>query len=261
VRRIDVGGYKLAIECHGRGRPTVVLDSGFSTGRKAWKKVVPKVSTTTRVCAYDRAGLGGSERRPSRIPPTTATIVDELHKLLANGHETPPYVLAGWSMGGFDVRYFQRRYPGDVAGIVLVDGTPARWILDLFDGRLDSGEETMIVTAGAHALEPPPALGALPLVDLSHGIPLTPGEVPRLADPERTWVAEQKQVTRSSTNALLVRADHSTHDIPMDDPALVAGALRLEVTDIRRSARLGPCAASGLEQYDATCVDAGRPAG
>lgn len=35
VKKVDVGGYKLAIECYGSGSPIIVLDSGFSTPRSA----------------------------------------------------------------------------------------------------------------------------------------------------------------------------------------------------------------------------------
>lgn len=69
LKRVDVGGYKLAIECAGKGSPTIVLDSGFGTGRGAWWKVLPPASRTTRVCSYDRAGLGQSDSRPGAAAP------------------------------------------------------------------------------------------------------------------------------------------------------------------------------------------------
>jgi deoxyribonuclease-4 len=116
VKKVDVGGYKLAIECYGRGSPVVVLDSGFSTPRSAWYWVVPRLRTTTRVCSYDRAGLGQSERRPAAITPTTDVIMGELHTLLQRAKLAPPYVLGGWSIGGFDVRYYQHRYPAEGRG-------------------------------------------------------------------------------------------------------------------------------------------------
>src|SRR5262249_39815549 len=123
VKKVDVGGYKLAIECYGTGSPTIVLDSGFSTPRSAWYWVRPRLQRTTRVCSYDRAGLGESGSRPSTIRPTTGEIMGELHTLLQRAGLTPPYVLGGWSIGGFDVRYYQHLYPAQIAGLVLVDGT------------------------------------------------------------------------------------------------------------------------------------------
>jgi pimeloyl-ACP methyl ester carboxylesterase len=132
-KKVDVGGYKLALECYGRGSPTIALDSGFSTPRSAWYWVVPKLKRTTRVCSYDRAGLGQSQDRPASITPTTGQIVDELHTLLQRAKLPPPYVLGGWSIGGFDIRYYQQRYPADVAGLVTVDGTPPWWLQNSAD--------------------------------------------------------------------------------------------------------------------------------
>ena len=120
----------------------IVLDSGFSTPRSAWYWVVPKLRTTTRVCSYDRAGLGQSQDRPESIKPTTEQIMGELHTLLQRAKLPPPYVLGGWSIGGFDVRYYQHRYPAEVAGLVLVDGTIPPFLLGIrrparFRGRDD----------------------------------------------------------------------------------------------------------------------------
>lgn len=63
---VDVGGYRMHIDCIGKGSPTVVLDSGLSDSSLSWYKAQPEVAQFTRVCSYDRAGLGWSE--PSRAP-------------------------------------------------------------------------------------------------------------------------------------------------------------------------------------------------
>ena len=55
------------------------------------------------------------------MPRTTAENVRELHTLLQNAGEKPPYVLVGHSFGGNSVRVFASRYPAEVAGIVLAD--------------------------------------------------------------------------------------------------------------------------------------------
>lgn len=73
----------------------------------------------TRVCSYDRAGLGFSD--PAGAPRDAAAIVRDLHALLANAGIAPPYVLVGWSSGGLYTRLYQYRYPRDVVGLVEVD--------------------------------------------------------------------------------------------------------------------------------------------
>ena len=246
MRRIDVGGYKLALECRGKGAPAVVLDSGFGTSRAAWSRVLPRVSSTTRICSYDRAGLGQSDRRPRKLAPTTARVITELHALLQRGGIAPPYVLGGWSIGGLDVRYFAKVYPADVAGLVLVDGTPPVF---LPDQRISSPFETMIVGDAAAALEPPPSLAALPLIDLTHGTPYEDAAV------EARWIREQKRVTLSSTNSMLVRADGVGHDIPEGNPLLVATALKLVVAGVQAAGALPPCTQTAFAQMGGTCLD------
>jgi len=80
--------------------------------------VQQKLEKTTRVCSYDRAGLGWSEAGPA--PRTSQEMVNELHALLGNGGIPGPYVLVGHSLGGFNVRLFAHEYPDETAGIVLV---------------------------------------------------------------------------------------------------------------------------------------------
>jgi len=119
---VDVGGYRLHINCQGipvPGRPTVVMEGGNAESCLTWALVQPEVARFTRACTYDRAGLGWSERSPK--PRTATNIVEELHTLLATVGEEPPYVLVGHSIGGMFVRLYAHRYPDQVTGMVLVD--------------------------------------------------------------------------------------------------------------------------------------------
>jgi pimeloyl-ACP methyl ester carboxylesterase len=116
---VDVGGYRLHLNCTGKGRPTVVIESGWGDMSAAWGWVQPEVAKTTRVCTYDRAGMGWSEASPQ--PRTARAYAKELHTLLANAHEPGPYVLVGHSMGGFTVIVYAHDYPAEVSGLVLID--------------------------------------------------------------------------------------------------------------------------------------------
>jgi pimeloyl-ACP methyl ester carboxylesterase len=62
---VDVGGYRLHINCIGEGSPTVVMDSGLPGSSLDWSLVQSEVAEFTRVCAYDRAGFGWSDPGPT----------------------------------------------------------------------------------------------------------------------------------------------------------------------------------------------------
>ena len=81
----------------------------------------PQIAQFTRICSYDRAGMGYSDS--SRKLRTSREIAEELHALLHNAGVSPPYILVGHSMGGYDVRLYASLYGGDVTGMVLVDSS------------------------------------------------------------------------------------------------------------------------------------------
>ena len=124
---VDIGGYRLHLYCSGEGGPTVILDYGRVGSYLDWYYVQPQVAPFTRACSYDRGGYGWSD--PSPKPRLPSVMAEELHTLLTNAGEKPPYVLVGHSFGSFDVLMYAHKYRGEVAGIVLVDGTHP-------DGRL-----------------------------------------------------------------------------------------------------------------------------
>jgi len=124
-RMVDVGGYRLRIDCMGTAKPTVVptvvIDGGIGTATMGWTVVQREVAQSNRVCVYDRAGYFASDAGPQ--PRTSEQMARELHTLLANAGERGPFVLVGHSFGAYTVRVYHALYPSEVAGVVMVDGS------------------------------------------------------------------------------------------------------------------------------------------
>jgi pimeloyl-ACP methyl ester carboxylesterase len=123
---VGVGGCSLHINCVGQGGPTVVLEAGSGGFSAHWVRVQREVSGTTRVCAYDRAGMGWSEMGPE--PRDAEQITGELHTLLKGAGIKGPFVLVGHSFGGLYMRTYAARYPDEVAGVVLVDSSSPKQV-------------------------------------------------------------------------------------------------------------------------------------
>ena len=125
-RLIDVGGHKLHLYELGSGSPTVILESGISASSLNWRAVQTQVAKFSRVCSYDRAGLGWSELCDQACTP--ASLAAQLQILVQNAGLPRPYIVVGHSFGGLIVQAFAHLYPDQTAGLVLVDPLdPAEW--------------------------------------------------------------------------------------------------------------------------------------
>ena len=118
-RMVDVGGHQLHIHCTGEGAPTVVLEAAAASMSASWGLVQPRIARTTRVCSYDRSGLGWSEAGDAGFTPSMA--VDELHAVLTAAGETGPFVIAGRGLGAAFATAFAGRYAAQTAALVTLD--------------------------------------------------------------------------------------------------------------------------------------------
>lgn len=259
---VDVGGYRLHINCTGAGSPTVILDSGLGVPYYTWNPVQPQVAKFTRVCSYDRAGIGKSD--PGPIKRTSMQIVTELHTLLNNGGIKGPYVMVGHSFGGINVRLYTSQFQREVVGMVLVDSShedqppvdlaydakALRWInycRSLAQSQVkasnkyptgvfskeqaqqyrscggSNGEVAAFRESQAQARAAQHNLGNMPLVVLTHSWPY------------RSWWSAHEELTKRSSNGSHIVAEHSGHFIHKDQPELVTDAIRKVVEQARHN--------------------------
>ncbi len=161
---VDIGGHRLHLDVQGDGPgPTAVLESGMGSFSPNWYWVQSELAQDMRVVAYDRAGLGWSERGAG--PRDAETLAAELHAALLAAEIAGPYVLAGHSFGGLPVRAFAQLYPGETAGLVLVDASnPDQWV------RWPVRNADRMIVASQRVTAALARVGLLRLVDLSRAI-------------------------------------------------------------------------------------------
>jgi pimeloyl-ACP methyl ester carboxylesterase len=120
---VNIGGRRINLHCTGEGGPTVILMAGLFSWSVVWYKTQPVIAKKTRVCGFDRAGYGFSD--PGPRPQILSDVVNDLNAALNAGPIPGPYVLVGHSLGGLEARLYAQRWPKQVAGMVLVDTSPA----------------------------------------------------------------------------------------------------------------------------------------
>ncbi|WP_324229443.1 alpha/beta fold hydrolase [Lacibacter sp.] len=121
--KVKVHDHVMTLYSSGNGKPTVILEAGGGSSHKeTWEKVEAQLASFTKVVSYDRPGYLNSEKCNSTRD--AVTVAKELKEALTKSGIKPPYILAGWSLGGSFVRVFAGLYPQDVSGLVLVDPAP-----------------------------------------------------------------------------------------------------------------------------------------
>lgn len=253
----------MRYRCAGNGTPAVVVEQGMAISMETtfswskpvgWAVILPIIAPVTRICVYDRSGLGLSSRMDA--PATSLDAARDLHALLGVLHVKPPYVLAGQSLGGMDTLAFARAYPGSVAGMILIDSShpeqQRRFGQVLPPRQADESDDLRGFRDGpsgpvmgewfdfrrnSEELRPLPSLGAEPLIVLTRDptLKVSGGPVPEkwaeLTEP--VWQQLQADLARLSTNSRHAVVPHAGHNIQFEQPQVVADAILEVVRAVR----------------------------
>jgi pimeloyl-ACP methyl ester carboxylesterase len=268
-RFIEVGNHKLFISIKGGHdtKFTVVFESGAGGSSQDWTKVISLLPPGIRTVAYDRAGIGKSEKGP--IPQTMAQNVFELHELLKAAKIKGAIILVGQSIGGFIVRLYTKQYGRDIVGFVLVDPThessvlgsmkyggwvrlrekaigkaiPKPQIKDSVSQGYDSTVDYMaeeFQNIYLSSVKNPQELASRPLIILGAGIrrqpPGTPDEQWKDLRNERD--KQIRELTILSSNSKFILDPKSGHSIQNDNPEIVANSIQMVINSITSKTKL-----------------------
>jgi pimeloyl-ACP methyl ester carboxylesterase len=238
-QNIEVDGHKISYARHGSGSPAVVfVAGGYAAGESKlpnFKSLFTRFDTTSFY--YDRPGMGASEADHEGRPPLR--VVEEMHMLLERVGIPPPYILVGRSLGGLYSRAFAIKYPHDVAGLVLSDGSDERQVVETRRLNLQNYPEpppsesnlqkpeflgmTRIWNSGQ--LDVVGKLPDVPMVvitSLNHGSEKNP--VP--PEVETLWRKLQDDVFQSTTHGMHIVTKKSGHAIAATEPDLEVNAIK-----------------------------------
>ena len=266
--KFDVGGRKIALACRGSGSPTVVVDAGLGTAPvedPAWMGIAAKVAAVTRVCLFDRAGLGSSDPSPKPVVTSADAVDDEVHALSAAG-VPGPFVVVGHSIGGLDAQVFAARYPSKVAGLVLVstthpdqvdvwssllpaaaEGEPkvltdARLFLKTMQSEPPQNSERLDLLRSEEQARQLHSLGSKPVIVLTHSpqYRMVPGLDETLSIKlESATQRMQRQYVQLSTNATQHVAATAGHHLPDEAPDFVTDGIVEAVRAVRGATPAG----------------------
>lgn len=265
-RLVDVGGFRLHLLCRGHGSPTVILESGLGGFSLDWIYVQDLVAADTRVCAYDRAGYGWSDPGPAPrttdeivdelerllraaglAPPYVlvghsfggytaqyfaklyprevagVVLVDSSHPDQAERLPQLPADRDQENETGDLVTFFNpdqiyRYYPRSMWGPIIALLTSPKAI------RTEQRELRGFVMSGAEVHEAGP-MPSVPLVVVTRGKRVWPRD-PLGNALERAWAEMQKDLAASVPGGRQVIARHSGHMIQLQQPEVVAAAVR-----------------------------------
>ncbi len=155
---VDVGGRRLHLICIGSGKPVVLFEQAGFANSASFTIARTALAQRTRVCSYDRMGIGWSDPGPRKI--TAGLMADDLRRLLDTARIDQPIVIVASSIGGVTAEYFARRHPERVAGLVFLDAGNGEAV-----ARISESNIPFLVNLGCGVAKAAGSVGFLRLID------------------------------------------------------------------------------------------------
>lgn len=254
---IDLGGgHFLAYQCYGEGSPTIIVEAGAGdkpTLTLSWNAVILGVYPTTRMCIYDR------------VPAATSQdVAENLHILLSKIPLPAPYILVAHSLGGWHARVFAHLYPGEVAGMVLVDTTsvsPEAAITyatayptyspdesagitqnrlsetDIYAGELMPSMDGLDMKVSNEQVRQAGSFGNIPLVVIGRipGPETFPGLEPASQEQlGQIYLKMEAEMAKLSSKGVFIVAATHQHFISLYQPQIIIDAINRMVEELRK---------------------------
>jgi pimeloyl-ACP methyl ester carboxylesterase len=238
--KIDIGGYGLLVNCYGKGKPTVVFDSGLRGSYKEWDRVQTEISKFTRTFSYNRAGLWGSGK--GKLGSTSLNQVYELHTLLNNAKVKGPYIIVAHSIAGYNARLFAGIYQNEVAGIIFVDCShenqndddmkhfSLKEVQNQFAGGEKTFDELLLSVKQVKEIRKKDSLRNIPITVLTADHQGSESYVGQY----NTWLNFQNDITSLSNKSKHIFVKDSDHWIQISHPKVVIDAIRDMINEVRK---------------------------
>ncbi len=121
-RDVTVAGRHFKARCAGNGPSVVMLADIGRPMDDAWGTIPQTLAASSRVCVYDRLGVGRSDSAPDL--QTFETLANDLDGVISALGLTRPVVVMGHEMGAPIVLSWVSRHQADARAVVLFDPAP-----------------------------------------------------------------------------------------------------------------------------------------
>lgn len=240
-------GSRVEVQCARRPGPAIVLINGAGGPLAGWMRVWGGLTALGTVVAWNRPGLGASDR--PRVDQTSEAVTRQMQALRCALAIPGPCVLVGHSLGGLHALHFARSHPADVAAAVLLEATAPDDVAAMSDqasplqrglltlvNRLwppDPHSEVVHAPASAAQVQALPPFPPVPLAVVTGTRPALAWLTPRSQQVARRQ--HQGALARLSPAGSQVLAQRSGHFPQLSEPGLVVQV----IADVCRAAGAG----------------------